>query len=149
MLLSMSTLKPNLKRLGSKKVLIVDDDVDLRESFDMVFRLEDYDVLSAKDGAEAMEILGSLSDKDLPDLILLDYQMPRMDGVAFSQLKAKDQKLASIPVVLLSASGDKKDVREKAQAHAYVQKPIDLGRLLEIAHHFLHRIETSKYSFLV
>ncbi len=145
----MSTRKLNLKRLGSKKVLIVDDDVDLRESFDMVFRLEDYDVLSAKDGAEAMEILGKLSEKDLPDLILLDYQMPRMDGVTFSQLKARNEKLATIPVVLLSASGDKKDVQEKALANAYVQKPIELGRLLEIAHHFLHRMETSKFSFLV
>lgn len=145
----MTTLRPNLKRLGTKKVLIVDDDVDLRESFDMVFRLEDYDVLSAKDGAEAMEILDSLSEKDLPDLILLDYQMPRMDGVTFSQIKARDRKLATIPVVILSASGDKKDVQENAQAHAFIQKPIELGRLLEIAHHFLHRIETSKFSFLV
>lgn len=130
-------------------MLIVDDDVDLRESFDMVFRLEDYDVLSAKDGAEAMEILKSLSEKELPDLILLDYQMPRMDGVTFSQLKARNKKLAMIPVVLLSASGDKKDVRETALAHAFVQKPIELGKLLEIAHHFLYPMEVSKYSFLV
>lgn len=145
----MSSLRPNLKRFGPKRVLIVDDDVDLREAFDEAFRLWDYDVLSAKDGAEAMDLLVGLREEELPHLILLDYQMPRMDGVTFSRLKARDQRLAKIPTVLLSACGDKKEIRERAIAEAHVQKPLDLNRLLELAHHFIHRVDAAKFSFLV
>lgn len=145
----MTKLRPHLQRFGPKKILIVDDDLDLRETFDLAFRQEDYDVLSAKDGAEAMDILNCLSEEDLPDLIILDYQMPRMDGVTFSHLKAQDLKLAPIPVVLLSASGDKPEVRAKTLADAYIEKPLELNRLLELAHHFIYRVETARFSFLV
>lgn len=145
----MSTLRPHLKRFGPKKILIVDDDLDLRETFDLAFRQEDYDVLSAKDGAEAMDILNCLKEDELPHLIILDYQMPRMDGITFSHLKARDQRFAPIPIVLLSASGDKKEVREKTLADAYVEKPLELKRLLDLAHHFIHRVEAAKFSFLV
>lgn len=126
-------------KTGPKKILIVDDDIDLRETFGLAFRQEDYDVLSAKDGAEAMEILNGLGEMELPDLIILDYQMPRMNGVTFSHLKARNQRFAPIPIVLLSASGNKQEVRENTLADAYVEKPLELSRLLELAHHFIYR----------
>ncbi len=144
----MLSIRPDLKRFGPKKILIVDDDIDLRESFDLAFRQENYDVLSAKDGAEAMEILEGLKKDDLPDLIILDYQMPRMDGTVFSHLKALNPKLAQIPVVLLSASGNKHEVRRQTIADAFVEKPMDLNRLLDLAHHFLYRLDAAKFSFL-
>lgn len=144
----MTSHRPNLKRFGPKRILIVDDDIDLRETFDQAFRQEDYEVLSAKDGAEAMDMLTCLSEGELPHLIILDYQMPRMNGVTFSHLKAKDKKLAPIPIVLLSASGNKCEVRENTLADAYIEKPLDLNRLLDLAHHFIHRVDAAKFSFL-
>lgn len=145
----MTSLRHDLKRLGPKRILIVDDDHDLRETFDQAFRQEDYDVLSAKDGAEAMELLSRLREEELPDLIILDYQMPRMNGITFSHLKARNQLLAPIPVVLLSASGDRPEIRENTVADAFIEKPLDLNRLLELAHYFLDSVETSRFSFLV
>lgn len=144
----MWSLRPNLKRFGPKKILIVDDDIDLREAFEAAFRQEDYEVLVAKDGVEAMEMLVNLKKEDLPNLIILDYQMPRMDGIVFSHLKAQNPVLASIPVVLLSASGDKDEVRRETIADAYIEKPLDLNRLLDLAHHFLYRVDAAKFSFI-
>ena len=135
----MLSLKSNLKTSAPKKILIVDDDVDLREAFVMAFKQEDYQVLAAEEGVEAMEILESLKKEDLPDLIILDYQMPRMDGMVFSHLKAENPKIASIPVVLLSACGNKYEVKQKTLADAYVEKPLELNRLLDLAHHFLYQ----------
>ena len=144
----MWSLRPNLKRFGPKKILIVDDDIDLREAFEEAFKQEDYEVLTAKDGVEAMEILSVLKKEELPNLIILDYQMPRMDGTVFSHLKAENPLLASIPVVLLSASGDKDEVRRETLADAYIEKPLDLNRLLDLAHHFLYRVDAAKFSFI-
>lgn len=138
----MTSLRSHSKSSDTKRVLIVDDDADLREAFDEVLRIFDYDVLSARDGAEAMDLLQSLSDEELPNLILLDYQMPRMDGVTFSQLKARDRRIAPIPLVLLSACGERAEIKamkERAVVEAHVQKPLDLDHLLDLTHHYVQQ----------
>ncbi len=82
-----------------KKVLIVDDDMILRQMYAERLKGEDFEVLMAGDGQEAIE----MAAKDKPDVILLDIMMPKMNGIdALKKLRAEaDTK--SIPVVVLTA----------------------------------------------
>jgi CheY-like chemotaxis protein len=91
----------------------------------------------AKDGVEAMSFLrklGGFSDAPRPDLILLDLNLPRKDGrEVLTEIKT-DEKLRSIPVVILTTSDAEDDVAKAYHMHAncYIRKPIDLNRFIEV-----------------
>src|SRR3989338_304546 len=95
----------------SKKILIVDDEVDLVET--LTFRLEaaGYTVVKAYNGQEGLE----KAREENPDLILLDVMMPKMDGYTLCRLLKFDVKFRGTPVIMLTARGqdsDKKTGRE-------------------------------------
>jgi CheY-like chemotaxis protein len=105
-------------------VLVVDDEVDIRQAVAEVLTDEGYQVCSAADGAEALDQLHAFR----PNLVLLDLMMPGMNGWEFraAQRGDPDPAVAKTPVVVLSALG-----REGAiEADAYIQKPFDLEDLL-------------------
>lgn len=84
----------------------------------------------AHDGVEALELLrqrGEFTDPPVPQLILLDLNMPRMDGRQFLEAVKQDEALRAIPVVMLTSSRSPTDVRECYDRHAscYVVKPFD------------------------
>ena len=111
----------------SKCVLVVDDD---RLVIELVKRsLEDkgYTVLTAHDGQEAFDIL----TKKIPDLILLDVQMPVMDGYTFVMKKSSEPAFAKIPVIVLSAQGKTEPLFKRHGVKAYLLKPINTHDLLE------------------
>lgn len=82
-----------------KKVLIVDDDLILRQMYGERLESENLEILTAGDGEEAIEV----SKKEQPDVILLDVMMPKMNGIdAFKAFRADDTTKA-IPVVILTA----------------------------------------------
>src|SRR3972149_3612917 len=81
-----------------KKVCIIDDDNDIREIYRMKFNLEQYEVLTAANGEEGLQIIREKK----PDVILLDLQMPVKNGVEVLQELQKNKELAAIPVVILS-----------------------------------------------
>src|SRR5476651_1166296 len=83
----------------AKKILVVDDDVPIREALTQLLTLEGYVVLTAGNGQEGLDILRS----SRPDLILLDLRMPIMDGWEFKEAKDADPTFASIPVFVFSA----------------------------------------------
>jgi CheY-like chemotaxis protein len=83
-----------------KKILIVDDDLDLQEALADLLQSRGYIVSSADDGAKALQ---RLRDSDPPCLILLDLMMPVMDGHEFLAHRNADPVLAAIPVVVISA----------------------------------------------
>ena len=89
------------------------------------------------DGVEALAFLardGQYADAPLPDLILLDLNLPRKDGrEVLTEIKA-DKRLASIPVVVLTSSSAEKDVVKSYGLHAncYIVKPIDLDQFIEV-----------------
>jgi CheY-like chemotaxis protein len=88
----------------------------------------------APDGLSAMRLLQGPGAR--PDLILLDLNMPRMDGRALlGGLKAHPE-LRSIPVIVMTSSNDPEDVRSTYRLHAncYIQKPLDFVRLREVVH---------------
>jgi CheY-like chemotaxis protein len=116
-------------------VLLVEDEpadahlvkVALRESRLLV------DLHIACDGVEAMQFLrreGELSDKPRPDLILLDLNMPRMDGREFLSVIKADQALCEIPVVVLTTSDVERDVVSAYQlcAASFITKPVDMDQ---------------------
>ncbi|MDQ1628508.1 MAG: hypothetical protein QOI54_2252 [Actinomycetota bacterium] len=121
------------------EVLLVEDDpgdvLMTREAF------QDYKLANqlhvVHDGAEAMAFLrreGDYSGAPRPDLVLLDLNLPRMDGREVLQAVKSDPELASIPVVVLTTSEAEEDVLRSYSLHAnaYVTKPVDFERFIEV-----------------
>jgi DNA-binding response OmpR family regulator len=110
-------------------VLVVDDDPVIQKLLQVNFELEGYKVLTASDGVEGLE----RARAELPDAIILDIMMPRMNGLEVARaLKASDET-RDIPVLLLSAKAQASDVAQGMEIGAddYVTKPFDPAELLE------------------
>ena len=103
-------------------ILIIEDDLDIREALAEALGCEGYDLVLAQHGRDA---LGLLRDGARPDVILLDLLMPVMSGWQFRQEQLADPVLADIPVIVVSAShpGD-------ARPDRYLPKPFSIGELL-------------------
>lgn len=111
-----------------KKVLIADDKPEVVELVRVTLEGEDYQVIDAFDGEEALR----KTTKEKPDLIILDVVMPKMDGYEVLGNIKKDPKTKDIPVIMLSAKGQKLD-REKGMklgAIDYIIKPFSPSDLL-------------------
>jgi adenylate cyclase len=109
------------------RILVVDDVPDNVEILQMRLESQGYEVVTAGDGYEALEKIRELR----PDLILLDIMMPKMDGIeAVKQIKA-DPSLPFIPVILVTARADAKDVIAGLESGGddYLTKPVDHGAL--------------------
>jgi CheY-like chemotaxis protein len=113
---------------SSRSILLVEDDLDLREALSMVLEAEGYRIVGAANGLEA---LTQLRRSGPPCLILLDLMMPIMDGWQFRAEQQQDPALASIPVVVFSADGRVPEKARALGAVAYCRKPIDFDVLLE------------------
>ena len=116
--------------MDTHKILIVDDDPDLRRALKLRLRANHYDTVQAGDGYSAI----SVANKEHPHLIILDLGLPAGDGyVVLERLQASDT-LSEIPVIVLTAqdplSSEKKCLT--AGAAAFFQKPVDNGELLEV-----------------
>lgn len=112
-------------------VLVVDDDSGIRETLAEVLHDEGYDVVTAMHGRDALDKLRA--DGRQPCVILLDLMMPVMTGGQFYAEQQKDPKLASIPVVIISADGN---VANKAQPFGgeFIAKPVRVEKVLEVIH---------------
>ena len=109
-----------------RPVLLVDDDMDIRETLRLLLEDAGYEVYVAENGREALELL--TTSTVLPGLILLDLMMPVMTGEEMlSALKAVNE-LASIPVTIVTASG----APRPKLASGLLTKPVDLDELLRI-----------------
>ena len=121
------------------EVLLVEDDpgdvMMTREAFQDYKLRNQLHVVS--DGAEAMAFLrqeGEYAGRPRPDLVLLDLNLPRMDGRQVLEAIKSDPELASIPVVVLTTSENEDDVLRSYSLHAnaYVTKPVDFQRFIEV-----------------
>ena len=97
------------------------------------------EIYVAKDGVEAMEFLnkkGKFAKAPTPDMILLDLNLPRKDGREVLAEVKKDTKLKHIPVIVLTTSKADEDIIRSYNLHAnaYITKPVDLNRFVEIIH---------------
>jgi len=112
------TVKKNMKQ----KILLVEDDAEIREVYKLKFTLNDYDIVTVEDGALAIK---KIKD-ELPDIVLLDILLPNKDG--FEILKemkdSKEKEINSIPVLMLSNLSNEADIEEakKLGALNYIVK---------------------------
>lgn len=115
-------VKENIPR--PKHILVVEDNKEIQDSLKIALEVEGYNVFTADNGKEALSALGKMPT---PCLILLDLMMPVMNGWEFVEEVGKDLLLSSIPIVVVSAYGDK---RGTPKTEGYIQKPVDLDALL-------------------
>lgn len=110
-----------------KKILVADDKESSRELMRTLLEHVGYEIFEAVDGLDALDVARAT----LPDLILLDIQMPRLDGYGAVREMRRDEKLKDLPIVALTASAMHTD-REKilnAGFTAYITKPVSLATL--------------------
>ncbi len=110
------------------RILIIDDDKVIRENTAELLELEGYSTLTASNGMKGLEIIRL----HLPDLILCDLRMPKMDGFAVLGHLGQHLELKRIPFIFFSAKSEKADVKAGIDAGAagYLTKPFELKDLL-------------------
>jgi DNA-binding NtrC family response regulator len=117
-----------------KKILIVDDDKDLRFNLSSILKEEGHEVIAASDGKQALKVIA----KSAPDLVLLDIKLPGMDGVEL--LQEIKRKWNNLPIIMLTATSDVKSAVKamKLGAYDYITKPFDDEELILIIKKALH-----------
>jgi CheY-like chemotaxis protein len=120
------------------EILLVEDNEGDVVAVQRAFRSEQpvCNISVANDGAEALDFVfrrGNFTNAPLPQLILLDLNLPRMDGKQFLEVFKKQEELRAIPVIMLTSSESPKDIRECYERHAscYVVKPFSYKELSE------------------
>lgn len=116
--------------MANSKIMIVDDDPDLRQALRLRLRANQYETVNAVDGYSAI----SMAYKERPDLIILDLGLPAGDGFVVLDRLQKDDKLSAIPVIVLTARDPQANERRvlRAGAAAFFQKPADNAELLDV-----------------
>lgn len=114
-----------------KSILIVEDDILIRENVIEYFEFNGFEVYDAENGKEALKIVNN----NKPDVIISDIMMPEMNGIEMLTELKKDANTSLIPVILITAKVDAKDIREGMTfgADDYITKPFDLQDLLHAA----------------
>ena len=111
-----------------KKILLVDDEPLLLEMVVMRLEANDYEVVCAVDGQEALDKV----HREKPDLIILDIMLPKIDGYKVCRMLKFDEKYKKIPIILFSARAQQSDIKlgQEVGADAYLVKPFEAEVLL-------------------
>jgi CheY-like chemotaxis protein len=117
-------------RPPERTLLVVEDDAAIREALADVLEGEGFEVVTAEHGKEALERLRSMPR---PCLVLLDLMMPVMDGPAFLAELRRDDVLATLPVVIVSA-WPADAAKLDGESQGFIKKPVSLEALLEVVH---------------
>jgi len=109
------------------KILIAEDEPDIRELVAFMLRFAGYEVLAASNGEEAVQT----ATRETPDLILMDVRMPRMTGYDACRIMKANPDLRDVPVVFLSAKGQESEIQSglDAGAEEYLLKPFSPDEL--------------------
>jgi len=118
-----------------KKILIVDDELGVRELLAETLRQRGYEVLTAQDGSEGLE----QATQTLPNLILLDVMMPKMDGWEMLKRLRRNEKTRDILVIMLTARSETESLMrsEENKTLDYFIKPINLEELIAFIRRYI------------
>ena len=118
-----------------KKILIVDDEQDIVESLKFVQESSDYSCYTAFNGEDGLKLAKEL----IPDLIILDVMMPKINGYKISRLLKYDSKYKNIPILMITARSQEEDklIGEETGADEYITKPFDLDNVLKTVDKYL------------
>ena len=111
-----------------KKIIIVDDEPNIVMTLEYTFKKQNFEVYIARDGSEALEILESV----IPDIILLDVMMPKVDGYQTLKTIKENDKLKNTKVVFLTAKNKASDIEKglKLGADKYLTKPFSIKTIV-------------------
>ncbi len=125
-----------------KKILIIEDNEDLRENIVEILELDNYTVYAAENGKKGVEI----AEKQLPDLIICDVMMPILDGYGTLSILQRKTKITDIPFIFLTAKSEKIDFRFGMNLGAadYITKPFENHELLKVVELHLRKSEKLK-----
>ena len=129
-----------------KKILVIEDEPEMRRNLLTILKLEKFHPLGAENGRVGLELV----KRDKPDLILCDVMMPELDGHGVLEALRQDENTASIPFIFLTAKGEKADLRSGMNLGAddYLTKPVAKADLLRaIAARLLRSEQTAQREF--
>lgn len=134
----------NQMKAGSRSVLIIEDNQDIREGTAEILELADYTVYTAENGKKGVELAVAHS----PDIILCDIMMPELDGYGVLYMLNKNEQTAHIPFIFLTAKAERTDMRKGMEMGAddYLTKPFDDMELLSAIESRLNKRENLKKS---
>jgi len=123
--------------MNPKKILVVDDEVDLVETLRFPLEMEGYNVLVSYNGEDAL----NQARKEKPDLILLDLMLPKLDGYKVCRLLKFDERYKHIPILMLTAKTQEKDkvLGLETGADEYITKPFEMDYLMEKVKAYLNK----------
>jgi len=130
---------PDVVPVTPKRVLIVEDNELNMKLFNDLLEANGYQVIQTRDGLSALD----LARKHMPDLILMDIQLPEVSGIEVTKWLKEDEDLRKIPVIAVTAfamKGDEQKIREGG-CEAYISKPISVVSFLQTIDGFLKRAE--------
>ena len=118
-----------------KKILIVDDEQDIVESLKFVLEVEDYTFYCAYNGEDGLR----LAKEIMPDLIILDVMMPKINGYKISRLLKFDNKYKNIPILMVTARTQEEDklIGEETGVDEYITKPFELDAVVKKVNEYL------------
>ncbi len=127
------------------KILLIEDNQDIRENTAEILELANYEVLTAENGKEGI----STAQKEKPDLIICDIMMPVLDGYGVLHLLSKNEDLASIPFIFMTAKSERADFRKGMEMGAddYITKPFDDIELLNAIEARLKKVAITQKEF--
>ncbi len=129
----------------SKTILLIEDNLEMRENTAEIMELASYDVITAVDGKDGV----SKAKEHQPDLIICDIMMPEMDGYGVLYILSKDPTTCAIPFVFLTAKAEKQEFRKGMNLGAddYITKPFEEMELLNVIESRLERNELFKVGY--
>lgn len=119
----------------AKKILIVDDEQDIVETLKFMLEAEGYECFCAYDGEEGL----SLAKEIIPDLMILDVMMPKINGYKISRLLKYDTKYKDIPILMVTARSQDEDrlIGEETGVNEYITKPFELDCVIQKVKEYL------------
>jgi len=120
-----------------KKILIVDDEQDIVESLKFVLEAANYACYCAYNGEDGLK----LAKEIIPDLIILDVMMPKINGYKISRLLKYDSKYKDIPILMVTARSQEEDklIGEETGVDEYITKPFDLDEVVKKVDEYLSK----------
>lgn len=124
-----------------KKILLVDDEQDIVETLKFVLESDGYTCFCAYNGEDGLK----LAKEIVPDLMILDVMMPKINGFKISRLLKYDAKYKNIPIIMLTARSQESDkqIGEETGADVYITKPFELDDVLSTVSRLLENKENN------
>ncbi|NEN99940.1 MAG: response regulator [Moorea sp. SIO1F2] len=112
------------------KILVIEDEIFIRENLIELLEIEGFDALGAENGVEGVQLV----QKEPPDLILCDVMMPELDGYGVLEALRQDPATAKIPFMFLTASADRSNIQKIRELgiHDYILKPFNVDKFLDV-----------------